>query len=95
MKNSLSLSWKRIRSQDSYVNKIENKALRIIYARQLLSILETNKVIINFDETIIRQTDNQKYSWDLKSGSHHRTVGKNICGLSILLAVTTLGTVYF
>ena len=92
---NLKLSWKKIRNQDFYVDKSENIALRIDYARELMGLIENRKVIINFDETVIRQSDNSSYSWEQKCITAHRKIGKPISGLSLLLAVTSQGDLYF
>ena len=62
----LDLKWRRVRLNDAYVNKPENRALRIVFAKQMLDAISKKMIIINYDETVIQQTDPRKFSWGKK-----------------------------
>ncbi len=58
-------------------------------------MVEQKKIIINFDESAIQQTNNRKFSWDVRGKTSQRNVGKPLVGLSILLAVTSDCKLFF
>ncbi len=62
----MELQWKRARPQAKYVNSDNNIRLRQVFARKLTEVLSQQKVLISFDETVIRGTTGRNYTWAYK-----------------------------
>ena len=58
-------------------------------------MLRESKELISFDETIIRSTTRRNYSWALKGACSIRYFAKESKDLSLLLAITSDGGVFF
>lgn len=92
---NLNLRWKKSRSNDAYVNTNKNIRLRQIFALRLIEIMQQEKVILNFDESVIKSTNSMRYSFDIRGQLSQRYIGKPIAGLSLMLAVSSIGDVFF
>ena len=91
----MNLKWRRVKSQDNYVNSVINIKHRHDFAIEMVNILEEGKTLINFDESVINATTSQCYSWVNKAHNIGRAYKKVVSGMSILLAVTSSGEIYF
>jgi len=91
MKNQMGLSWKKMDHAKAYVNTWKNIELRKLFALRLIETMRHDKILINFDESVIHQSVMRTFSWQRKSQPARRVFGKDISGLSILLAVTSDG----
>ena len=91
----MSLKFRKTRHQGAYINSERNIVHRKEFARQMISILERYKIIINFDESVISGTTGRSYSWDFKGQSSGRTFKQEISGLSIMTAASSLGDIFF
>ena len=89
------MKFRKTRHQDAYINSERNIVHRKEFARQMISILERNKVILNFDESVISGTTGRSYSWDFKGQSSGKTFKQEISGLSIMAAASSSGEIYF
>ena len=95
LKADMGLKWGRVRAQDHYVNTPTNIEHRYNFAKQMVAILEAGKILINFDESVINSTTSQSYSWVSKAHNVGRAFKKTVSGMSILLAVTSDGEIFF
>ncbi len=59
----MGLKWRRARPQARYVNSPDNIKLRKVFAFKMMKVLDSDIVIINFDETVVRGTSGRNYTW--------------------------------
>lgn len=57
--------------------------------------MKQSKIILNFDETIIKMTTAKHFSWCKRGQSNQRIFGKPISGLSLLVAVSSEGDIFY
>ena len=53
LKKDLMSSYKNVKNAESYVNSSKNIRLRADFAQKMIYVIEKEKIIINFDESII------------------------------------------
>lgn len=95
VKNTLGLQWKHVRSLDEYVNTQKNIDLRRDFANQVVELMQEKRIILNFDETTINASNWRSMSWINALGPRARKYQRKFTGLLLLLAVTSIGDLYF
>jgi hypothetical protein len=95
MKNKLGLRWGRVRNYSVYVNSSKNLIQRKEFAMKMLEILESDKLIINFNETVISSTTGRNQSREKRGSSNSRLYAKKIDYLSLMAAISTRGDIFF
>lgn len=63
MKQELNLRWKKSCSMDAYVNQEKNIKYRQQFGLKMVEFVAFKKVIINFDESVLRSTNKQTHRW--------------------------------
>jgi hypothetical protein len=91
----LKLRWRKVNNNEQYVNTKNNIRLRHVFAQKIIGAMQEGQVILNFDESVINLTTNKSYSWCAKKTPKNRMIGKKISGLSMLVAVSSLGDIFF
>ena len=61
----------------------------------MFEILKIGKIIINFDETVIKATTGRNLSWDKKGAGACRLHSKKIDNLSLMAAISSKGDVFY
>ena len=89
------LRWKSVRHQGAYINSSKNIQERYEFALRTISELKRGKHYINFDESVVDGTCSQTYSWERRGNVPGRVIKRTISGLSLLLAVSSDGLVFF
>lgn len=79
---------------DTYFNQKKNIKHRQQFAVKMVELMASEKVIINFDESVLRCTNNQTHNWGWRGQPANRFFGKSICSLSVMLAVSSGGDVF-
>ena len=95
MRADMGLKWRCVRSQDHYVNTAVNLQHRFHFAVQMVTMLEQGKTLINFDESSINSTTSRSFSWVSTTHNEGRWFKKLVSGMSILLAATSNGEIFF
>ena len=95
VKKEMGLVWKRIRPQARYVNSETNVKLRQLFARKMLELMAERKVVINFDETVIRGTTRRCYSWADKKTHPMHFYSQEVTDLALLVALSSEGDILF
>ena len=57
-------------------------------------MLKSGKRVLNFDESVLHMTVGRRYSWCSRGKPNLRILGKELAGLSVLLAVSSEGELY-
>ena len=91
----LKLKWKKVKNNECYVNTKKNKILRFIFAKKIIEVMKEGKIILNFDESVINLTTSRSHSWCERKSSTARSFCRRISGLSILVAVSSIGDIIF
>ena len=73
---------------EEYVNSKQNISKRRLFAIEMINILNSNKRIINFDETLINSSTSRMRSWTPKSTCKGRIFKKLSQPVSLLLSVS-------
>ncbi len=95
MKESLNLSWRRMKSEKDYINSWKNISLRKMFAQKMMQIFEMRKSILNFDESTISGSTGKTMSWTARGLRKARRFRLEVTGISILLAVGSNGEKFF
>ena len=91
----MNLKWKKIRNQGVYINSSGNVMLRQEFAVQLMKVVQDERIIINFDESIISGSTGRSHSWERRGAVPGRNFKSEISGLSILCAVSSKCDIFF
>lgn len=94
LKKRMRLRWRRVSNNHVYVNSSDNIRLRQLFALELVEVMRSGKVLLNFDESVIRLTSGRCYSWARRCKSNQRVIAKDVDGLSMLVAVSSEGDIY-
>ena len=62
---------------------------------QFIKILQQQKVIINFDESVITGSTSRQFSWERKGAIAGRNIKQEVQGVSIMCAVSSHGDIFF
>lgn len=95
LKKKLGFTFKRVRSNEQYVNSRKNIDSRSVFSRTLLRILKSMRIMINFDESVLNCSTARNMSWLDGSRNHARSFRRNYSGLSILLTVSSQAELIF
>jgi hypothetical protein len=59
----MGLTYKKVGSLSREVNKFENLLQRQVAGEHYINLLDSGKIILNIDETVIRITDARQHGW--------------------------------
>jgi hypothetical protein len=66
-----------------------------VFARELIQVVQDRKIILNFDESIIREESNHSKSWAFKCKTSARHFKRTLSVMQILMAVDSEGNIFF
>ena len=94
MKDKFRLSWKKIKRVSSPGNSERCKVLRHLYAREMLAIYDSNKHVVNIDESWMSVSDFRASSWNYTGSDNNYSDRVLGCKVNMIAAVSSKGYVW-
>ena len=94
MKDTLGMSYRKIKFMSIHTNSEKNLVLRQRFAIEFLELMKKGKRIINIDETWLGQTDFRKMKWRVKGTTNPVGMVQMVPRISMIVGLDTDGKVY-
>ena len=91
----LNVSYRKLRPVLYLYNNLKSKLERQLAASVYIDYLETERRIINIDESIITLTEHQKRGWLVKGVKNKATLPQRPGQLNIIAGVSNFGELFF
>jgi hypothetical protein len=95
LRTDLNLSYLKAKKLNPQVNADRALVLRQQYALEMLKLLNSNKRVINVDETWLNETSHTRRTWAPKDGTGNMVLNPVTPRLAMIAAIDTDGHVWF
>ena len=95
MHKELDMSYQKIVKTAIHANSVKNLFLRQRFAVKFIALTQKKTVFLNIDETWLDMSDFRKMKWRPKYSTNSNPVFTVWPRISMIVAIDTLGNVYF
>ena len=88
------VGWKQLKYDQCYINTEKNLMSRKLYAKQLITLLEQGKQLVQIDETSFNDTSSNKRSW-IRKGSTQTMKMRRFLNITAIVAISNQEDLYY